>query len=143
MLMQSWEAICQKSAEIDMFPFSGSPPVLRVKRPTPTTVLFTVSTAPSSETISQKAFLYLSHCVRFSFVLLVISLFYAKWHLLSGGPDMVAHVLAQSSLGQMVFSIAEDSDWRYLVSGGLLVLWLSVRRGYTGTFLWLPFSRIV
>ena len=118
---------------IEMLSLSGGPQRLRIKRPTQSTVLFTVSTASATETVTEKASLYLSHCIRLSFVLSVLGLFYAKWQLLSAGPDtLVPGIFLQSSLGQTALSITKDLDWRYLLAVGLLVLWLSVRRGYTG-----------
>ena len=109
---------------------------LRTKRPTETTVSFTVSTAPSPQTITERTILCLSHCVRILAVPSVVALAYAKWQTMSAksGP-LVLDIFLESGLGQMALSITKDLDWRLLLPVGLLVLWLSVRRGYTGTLI--------
>ncbi|KAH7056051.1 GPI-GlcNAc transferase complex, PIG-H component-domain-containing protein [Macrophomina phaseolina] len=114
---------------------NNAPPKLRVSRPTPSTVLFTVSTRPVADTLPKKALLYFSHAVRLGLGVLILALFWAKWR--SFFPLRDSHEngwerrLLTNKVGVFVTWAAEGMDWRALSVGGLAGLWAVVRRGYT------------
>ncbi|KAI9691343.1 MAG: hypothetical protein M1820_009722 [Bogoriella megaspora] len=115
-----------------MFLPSSGPPTLRIKRPTPTTVLFTVSTASPSDTLLEKALLYVSHLIRVSVIVLALISCLTKSQyqpVTVGAPSH--NRLLESRVGQAVLPLVKDVDWIYLLPAALLILWLAVRRGYT------------
>ncbi|KAF2427288.1 hypothetical protein EJ08DRAFT_671737 [Tothia fuscella] len=109
------------------------PSALRITRPTPTTISFTVSTRAPLETISARVLHYLSLALRVVIASAILFLLWTKWELLypsvEGGG--VPKWLVSSWPGKIATLMAKGVMTRYLVplAGG--VLWLCARRGYT------------
>lgn len=117
---------------------NNAPPKLRVARPTPSTVSFTVSTRPVADTVPKKALLYFSHAIRLGLGVLILALFWAKWRsyfpIRNEDPESWERRLLTNYAGVCVAWAAEGIDWKVLGGVGAVGLWGVLRRGYTGTF---------
>lgn len=114
-----------------------SPPrqILHTLAPTPSTVSFTVSTRPIPTTLAAKLRHYVGLITRFLLGACTLLLLWLKWSLsygasrstesllwLLGGPQTAALLKALGGIG-----------WMHMGPGALVVLFLVLRRGYTGT----------
>ncbi|KAF4301624.1 Phosphatidylinositol N-acetylglucosaminyltransferase subunit gpi15 [Botryosphaeria dothidea] len=114
---------------------NNAPPKLRVARPTPSTVSFTVSTRPVADTVPKKALLYFSHAIRLGLGVLILALFWAKWRsyfpIRNEDPESWERRLLTNYVGVCVAWAAEGIDWKVLGGVGAVGLWGVLRRGYT------------
>jgi hypothetical protein len=112
-----------------------SPPCnLRIKRPTPTTVSFTVSTRAPLTTLTSHFIHYTalaSRVIIAASILLVLSTKWCLWSTREGWNHLPTW-LSQSLPGQGAKFVAENAMARYLVPVSMVVLWACARRGYTG-----------
>jgi hypothetical protein len=112
-----------------------SPPCnLRIKRPTPTTVSFTVSTRAPLTTLTSRFIHYTalaSRVIIAASILLVLSTKWCLWSTREGWNHLPTW-LSQSLPGQGAKFVAENAMARYLVPVSMVVLWACARRGYTG-----------
>jgi hypothetical protein len=109
------------------------PTRLSVCRPSPTTVFFSVSNAPSRSSITAKLKFYLEVILRilvFAFLLLVIS---AKTgHLIAQDAVIPWDNIWSSTIGTVACHIAGDHNWLLVATGSGLGVYLVFRKGYTG-----------
>jgi hypothetical protein len=114
-----------------------SPPCnLRINRPTPTTVSFTVSTRAPLTTLTSRLIHYTALASRIIIAASIILILATKWCLWSTkeGWNHLPTWLNQSLPGQGAKFVAENAMARYLVPVSMAVLWACARRGYTGMF---------
>lgn len=112
-----------------------SPPCnLRINRPTPTTVSFTVSTRAPLTTLASRLIHYSALASRIIIAVSIILILATKWCLWSTkeGWNHLPIWLNQSLPGQGAKFVAENAMARYLVPVSMVVLWACARRGYTG-----------
>ncbi|KAE9986915.1 hypothetical protein EG328_004357 [Venturia inaequalis] len=111
-----------------------SPPCnLRINRPTPTTVSFTVSTRAPLTTLTSRLIHYTAAVSRIIIAASIILILTTKWCLWSTkeGWNHLPEWLGQSLPGQGAKLVAENAMAMYLVPVSMAVLWLCARRGYT------------
>jgi hypothetical protein len=112
----------------------NSPPRLSIRRPSPTTALFTVSNAPSRSTISSRIFFYSGLLFRCIIGLCVLLIDAAKGR--SGvffqDDSLAWDLLWETPPGRMACSAADQIDWRVLAIGSSILIYLVFRKGYTG-----------
>jgi hypothetical protein len=112
-----------------------SPPCnLRINRPTPTTVSFTVSTRAPLTTLTSRFLHYTALASRIIIAASILLILSTKWCLWSTkeGWNHLPTWLSQSLPGQGAKFVAENAMARYLVPVSMVVLWACARRGYTG-----------
>jgi phosphatidylinositol glycan class H protein len=110
---------------------------LRVLKPTPTTVCFTVSTRAPLKTRASRYIHHFLLTLRFLLACQVLLLLWTQWQLLAAkehGKDVPPWIL-NSGPGRLATWASDSMMPRYLVPVALFALWLILRRGYTGTFL--------
>ncbi|KAI9765150.1 MAG: hypothetical protein M1840_007743 [Geoglossum simile] len=116
------------------------PPHLRIRRPSPTTVEFNVSTASPRATFSTRSFFLLSLFSRLVLFVAVLLVAFAKCRTLSLATESTildalhaaAHaVLRRPVVGPMAGWAAERADWWALSLVGLVGGYAVFRRGYT------------
>jgi len=115
-----------------------SPPCnLRINRPTPTTVSFTVSTRAPLTTLTSRLIHYTALASRIIIAASIILILATKWCLWSTreGWNHLPTWLSLSLPGQGAKFIAENAMARYLLPVSMVVLWACARRGYTGMFI--------
>jgi hypothetical protein len=115
-----------------------SPPCnLRINRPTPTTVSFTVSTRAPLTTLTSRLIHYTALASRIIIAASIILILATKWCLWSTreGWNHLPTWLSLSLPGQGAKFVAENAMARYLLPVSLVVLWACARRGYTGMFI--------
>ena len=112
------------------------PTHLSVTQPSPATVLFTVSNAPSRASITAKLIFYLEVLLRISIFLLVLLIDAAKLrgHFFYGNGTVAWDALWQSSVGVVACRIADNHVWQVVAGCSALVFYLAFRRGHTGSF---------
>jgi phosphatidylinositol N-acetylglucosaminyltransferase subunit H len=118
---------------------------LRIYRPTPTTVSFTVSTRSPHSTYTAQAFHYTVLALRAIVCILILALLYVKWTI-EATEGTKYGIEAVSSYAEKVENgkntghdtilwvlqwAAQQMSWRYLLPMSGLGLWVAVRRGYT------------
>ena len=110
---------------------------LRIQQPTSTTISFIVSTRPPLDTWHARLLHYCLLLVRLiigSFVFLAL---WTEWELLSSenGVTFPLPLWIRGSIpGQTASMIAVSIQAKYLIPVAIAVLWVIVRRGYTGAF---------
>jgi phosphatidylinositol glycan class H protein len=112
----------------------STPSKLRIHRPTPTTISFTVSTREPLETLTARVLHYVALSIRVLIAAAVLLILWTKWELyypMSEGNGVPPWV-TMSFPGHVASLIAEGVMARYLIPLGGLVLWACARRGYTG-----------
>lgn len=111
--------------------FGLSNPMLTIKRPTPTTVLYTVSTRPPIKTVIarvQAIFLTLIRVLLGTLVLLVL------WEQAHNFSPLLARYQSpfrDTPPGQLAFFLSERFEWHYVLPLCAGVAWAITRRGYT------------
>lgn len=107
---------------------------LHTLRPTPSTISLTVSTRPVRTTLAAKLVHYVAVLTR---VLLGVSTLFVVWtkYQLSAGQtaDISLWLLGGPTTTRFLRALGL-AGWTYVVPGSLLVLFLVLRRGYTGLF---------
>lgn len=108
--------------------------MLSVRRPTQTTVLYTVSTRPQTKTVTARIREYFAILLRITAGILVARLLLHE----SGILDHNNHILAPleialltSSAGQFLSLIFSNITWIWRVLGCAAVSWLILRKGFT------------
>ncbi|KAI5287361.1 hypothetical protein KEM54_006046 [Ascosphaera aggregata] len=115
---------------------------LAIYRPSPTTVRFTVSDAPSRKTVTAKAIYLVELILRVLVFLFVISVNMVK-------AKRNLHVLKKSvsylpmndgwlrvTVGTVIHNIAERYNWIIVVTSSAILIHLVMRKGYTGVSQW-------
>ncbi|PGH10892.1 hypothetical protein AJ80_07335 [Polytolypa hystricis UAMH7299] len=109
------------------------PSRLSIQRPSPTTVLFTVSNAPARSTITARLLFYLRVVLRilaFAFALLVNAAKVRHSVLPRDGVIPWANVWS-STIGSSACRIVDGYNWQFVCIGTGLVMFAVFRKGYT------------
>ncbi|EER26568.1 hypothetical protein CPC735_007410 [Coccidioides posadasii C735 delta SOWgp] len=120
------------------------PSRLLVERPSPTTVLFTVSNAPSRSSITSKLLFYLEILLRviiFAAVLLVDAAKLRDYAFCQDGIIPWSNVWS-SPAGLMACHIADRHLWQVIAPSSAVLLYLMVRKGYTGSPIYVEADRL-
>ncbi|KAK4991580.1 hypothetical protein LTR50_001775 [Elasticomyces elasticus] len=110
--------------------------MLIIKRPTATTVSFTVSTRAPAATFTAKIFYHLLLIVKVSLGLFVLLTSWARCRLLvptacSGYWTLPDSFLIGTVIGRLASWIVDHVDWRVLLPTVVVVLRAILRKGYT------------
>ncbi|KAH7130348.1 GPI-GlcNAc transferase complex, PIG-H component-domain-containing protein [Dendryphion nanum] len=108
----------------------ASPPnqILTTLQPTPSTVLFRVSTRPVPKTLLAILNQYVSLLLRILIGGLALLSLLVKWDFASDSLlGSLLRSLAETSVGNKI----ESTQWRFLGPGVMILLWFVLRRGYT------------
>ncbi|KAI9674093.1 MAG: hypothetical protein M1817_001911 [Caeruleum heppii] len=105
---------------------------LSTRRPSPTTVEFTVSTLTTHTVLSSHFLRSIALLLRVCCGLLLILVNYTKWHLRHGSPTNLTHQhITKPAIEDRLYLVAITLPWRFLLPLTLAVGYLIVRRGYT------------
>src|SRR5690349_17983565 len=99
---------------------------LRTRRPTPTTVSFTVSSRPPLDTWPARLIYYSLLLVRIVMGSLIILLLWEKWSLISpgeNGSDVLPFRLSNSTPAFIARTIAAQINAAYLLPVAFVALW--------------------
>ncbi len=109
-------------------------PILRICKPTPTTVSFTVSTRPPIQSFTAWTFHKILLASRIVLGLCTILTLWLKWRPPSvSAPSSVIQVLTERNVvAHATRWIGHQLPWRYLVPASLGCLAIILRRGYIG-----------
>lgn len=104
---------------------------LTTLQPTSSTVRFTVSTRPVPKTLPALLAYYVSLLLKAVIGALALAILLLKWELRSAHDGTMARAIGGDDtwLARLVHTL----QWRYLLPSGILILYLVLRRGYTGT----------
>jgi len=107
---------------------------LRVLRPTPTTVSFTVSTREPLDSIAARILHPAILLVRLLLVFEILIVLWVEWDLLFGPATsyQVPVWLTNSPVGWEATSLVTAVPGQYLVPVLLVCVWILIQRGYTG-----------
>ncbi|KAI9801479.1 MAG: hypothetical protein M1833_002711 [Piccolia ochrophora] len=109
-----------------------SAPHLRIRRPSPTTVEFTVSTRPAHSTLPKRLFFAVTLLLRFVAGTAVLVANYARWAVPGhNGQPLLLNEALQSDAGIAVQRYSKSLDWWVLLAGTAVVGYIVFRRGYT------------
>lgn len=113
------------------------PARLSATRPSPATVQFTVSNAPSRTTIASKLSFFLEVLLRFAVFTFVVLIDLAKLRGLTfdGNGLIPWDSIWLSPIGGIACRIADSHGCPIIAAGSALMFYLVFRRGYTGVFL--------
>lgn len=106
---------------------------LQTLQPTSTTASYTVSTRPVPRTISARLFRYISILLRVAVLLATLFLLWAKWRVSNEKLLYVERQIMEVLKEWQMDTVVEACQWRYIVPGALVTLFLVFRRNYTGT----------
>lgn len=107
--------------------------LLRTLQPTPTTVLYTVSTRPRPHTLLARAAVYVGTLVRILVGLATALVLWVKCRYeVSRTEYTLLHILGRLRTDQLLVFV-DECQWRYLVPIALVIFFLVFRRNYTGT----------
>jgi phosphatidylinositol glycan class H protein len=112
-----------------------APPLqnLTIRRPTPSTISFTVSTRPAPSSLTAWLGYYIGLLLRLVLCIAVLSLLWTKWRVSQGlGTDVLLWVFG-GPLTLTILKSVGSVAWVYVAPGALIVLLLILRRGHTGT----------
>jgi hypothetical protein len=111
-----------------------SPPkqTLTVVQPTPSTVCFTVSTRSVPRTLSAQLRHHVGHVLRVVIGILALVVVFLKWETTAARPWLV-NADAGGSDEWVVYALLRELSWRYILPSVAIILYLVLRRGYTGT----------
>ena len=115
----------------------NSPPAqtLHILQPTSSTITYTVSTRPVPKTLPARVNYYAEILVRVFFGLTSILALWAKWRVWNEqSVGYLTLILGCEGDGRIV-KLLEVLQWRYLIPGSWLIVFLVFRRTYTGTLL--------
>jgi phosphatidylinositol glycan class H protein len=109
---------------------------LRVLQPTGATVSYTVSTRTLPKTLPARLAQYIGIILRTVTSLSAAILLLLKWRLTEYEkmPSVLIRLLDPIKDMQLL-QLVETWQWTYLVPSALVVMFLALRRGYTGSFL--------
>jgi hypothetical protein len=107
---------------------------LTIRSPSSTTVSYTVSNASSSVTTSSKALSYLQGTLRICVCICILLVNVATAEAIFA-PRALSALLRLSLIEDAARSIAKVLDWRVTAVLSLVILYLCIRRRYTGTTL--------
>jgi hypothetical protein len=107
---------------------------LTIQSPSSTTVSYMVSNASSSVTTSSKALSYLQGTLRICVCICVLLVDVATTEVIFA-PRALSALLRLSLIEDAARSIAKVFDWRVTAVLSLVILYLCMRRGYTGVAL--------
>lgn len=114
--------------------------MLTIKRPTPTTVLYTVSTRSVNRTLGDQVQRLAIASVRiliglFTFAILLqkadISFPIHVKNIFFFLPPFPQHLTQGNPAGRLAYLIASTTPWKWLLLPSLAILWFVFRRGYT------------
>jgi phosphatidylinositol glycan class H protein len=110
------------------------PARLSISQPSPATVLFSISNAPTRDTLTAKLIFYLEALLRILICLFVLLIDLAKLHGLGYFRNGAAtwDRVGASSIGALAFRVAEGHRWQVVAACSGLVIYLAFRKGYTG-----------
>lgn len=131
---------CSKTATNKMF--EPAPQTLTTLRPTPSTVLFTVSTRPVAKTLPALFSHYISLLLKFfagTFALLAL---WTKWRVSNSQSTAILGRVLGGPVEEWIVRDTARVGWRYIGPVALAVLWVVVRRGYTGWYYFLARNQI-
>ena len=102
--------------------------------PTSTTILYTVSHPPPRSSRSSKALFVLGNVCRVLLCLFVLAVDVAKLHSIFELQRWRSRMTSVqgSVIGRLASSIAKALDWRLVAAGSFLIIYLCLRKGYTG-----------
>jgi hypothetical protein len=120
----------------------NSPPkqTLTVLQPTPSTVQFTVSTRPVPKGLPALISYYVSMLFRMLIGGVAIAAIVAKWQIHSAGYARVDAFAAWSDA--WIGDVTARAQWRFLLPAVVTVMYLVLRRSYTGMDLATPASQL-
>jgi hypothetical protein len=110
--------------------------VLHTRRPSPTTVSFTVSTRPVRERVGARIFHHALLLLRFLAACEILLMLWFKWAM-STNPGPISNIpfwVASSIPGAMAALVARALPSRYLLPVALTCMWILTKRGYIGMF---------
>jgi hypothetical protein len=102
--------------------------VLRTRRPSPTTVSFTVSTRSPQRAPAR----ILHHALLLLRFLAACEILLLLWYKYATSVGSIPPWISSSVPGATAQSFARSLPGRYLVPGALVCLWILTKRGYTG-----------
>jgi hypothetical protein len=102
--------------------------VLRTRRPSPTTVSFTVSTRSPQRGPAR----ILHHALLLLRFLTACETLLLLWYKYATSVGSIPPWISSSAPGAMAQSFARSLPARYLMPGALVCLWMLTKRGYTG-----------
>ncbi|KAF2186341.1 hypothetical protein K469DRAFT_707003 [Zopfia rhizophila CBS 207.26] len=110
-----------------------SPPAqtLTTLQPTPSSILFTVSTRPVPRTLPAHVLYYILILIRILVGTLSIVTLWAKWRVSQGKEPALLICAPGETTETWLVKLLETLQWKYLAPGALAVLWGVIRRGYT------------
>jgi phosphatidylinositol glycan class H protein len=120
----------------------SAPPtqILQTLQPTPFTVSYTVSTRPVPKTVFAQVTSYASLLTR---IIVGLSTTLLIWTVSNFQTEATEYFLL-STLGRLrtdqLLVLAGTCEWKYVVPGALVILFLVFRRSYAGTFI--PYAYI-
>jgi len=115
----------------------SSPPsqTLHILQPTSSTITYTVSTRPVPKTLAARAGYYAGILVRVLLGLASVLALWVKWWVWNRQSlGYLVEILGSEGEGHVV-KMLEGWQWRYLIPGAWLVVFLVFRRTYTGMLL--------
>lgn len=109
------------------------PARLSISQPSPATVLFTISNAPTRDTLLAKLIFYLGVLLRIFSFITVLLIDIAKLYDLEvyNGTGSLASLLS-TRLGALAYRIAHGYSLQVIAVSSCVVLYLATRKGYTG-----------
>jgi phosphatidylinositol glycan class H protein len=110
---------------------------LHILAPTPSTVSFTVSTRPVPTTLAAKLGYYVGLLARLLVGLCTLALLWVKWSLGHGSSrstEALLWVLGGPQTARLLKAVG-GLAWVYAGPAAVVVLFVALRRGYTGTSL--------
>lgn len=122
-------------------------PRLTVQRPSPTTILFTVSNAPARRSWSSKLVFGIEVLLRILgfFSVLILDIAKIRRHIIvrDNGNWVVELGFWSTGLGSFICRIADQYTWPVIAIASATIMYLVWRKGYTGEFLSLPLSDLI
>jgi len=107
---------------------------LTVTEPTPSSVCYTVSTRPPQDTVTAYGRHYARLVLRVVVGCLTLVALVAKWDLESGKQWILRGDAGGEGEARLLAHVLQQWPWRNVVVCVVVILWLILRRGYTGMF---------
>ena len=107
--------------------------VLRTLQPTSSTVSFTVSTRPVPLTVTARLRYYASILTRFLIGTCVLVVLWIRWSISYGESTNILLWIFGGPQTALLLKIVGAWGWHYIVPGALAMLFMVLRRGYTGS----------
>ena len=113
---------------------------LHTLQPTPSTVSFTVSTRPVPVTVAAKLAYYVGLLTRVLLGICALLLLWTKWRISYGhSTDTLLYLLGGPRTAALLKDVG-GLGWQYVAPGAIAVLYMVLRRGYTGMYTSRPAS---